>query len=101
MGACVSKYRRAAKIDSNQPEIVDALRDIPGVTVQVSMDDILVGYNGKTHWFEIKEPGTVSPKTGQVRPSEIKSSQKDLMRTWTGHYAIVWNLDQILLEIGV
>lgn len=97
----MSKYRRLAKIDNNQPEIVDALRHVPGVTVQVGMDDILVGYKGRNHWFEIKEPRTVNHRTGKVRPSEIKASQHKLLEHWTGHYSIVWNLDQILLEIGV
>ena len=97
----MSKYRRAAKIDSNQPMIVADLRKIPGVEVQVGMDDILVGHNGKTYWFEIKEPETVSKKTGKVRESKIKDSQKALLKNWTGHYAVVWNVSQILEELGI
>ena len=97
----MSKYRRAAKIDSNQPEIVDALRGIPGVTVQVGMDDILVGHKGRNYWFEIKEPGFVSKKTGSVLKSGIKDSQHKLLEHWTGHYSIVWNVDQILAEMGI
>lgn len=42
----MSKHRYAASVDKNQPEIVKALRKIPGVTVQVGMDDILIGRNG-------------------------------------------------------
>ena len=95
------KHRRAAKIDANQPEIVKALRKIPHVTVQVGMDDILVGYRDKTYWFEIKEPETVSTVTGQVQPSKIKDSQHKLIAEWKGHYQIVWNIDQILEAIGV
>ncbi len=95
----MSKHRRAAKIDKNQPFIVDTLRDIPGVTVQVGMDDILVGYKGKNFWFEIKEPETVSKRTGKVNPSKIKESQYKLLENWAGHYSIVWNIDQILAEI--
>ena len=95
----MSKYRRAAKIDHNQPEIVKALRNIPDVTVEVGKDDILVGFKGKTYWFEIKEPETVSPKTGEVRPSAIKPSQHKLLAEWKGHYAIVWNINQILEQI--
>ncbi len=95
----MSKYRYAAKIDKNQPEIVNALRKIPGVTVQLGMDDILVGYKGKNHWFEIKEPESVSKKTGKVLDNRIKPSQHKLRNTWTGHYSIVWNIDQILAEI--
>ena len=102
----MSKWRKAAKIDANQPEIVAALRAIPGVTVQLGMDDILVGYTGsdgipKTYWFEIKEPEKVSKKTGKILDSAIKPSQMKLLDTWTGHYSIVWSLDQILTEIGI
>ncbi len=97
----MSKHRRAAKIDGNQPEIVDALRDIPGVTVQVGMDDILVGYKGITYWFEIKEPECVSNVTGQVQPSKIKDSQHKLLAEWKGHYQIVWHIQQILKAIGL
>lgn len=69
------------------------------MTVEPGHDDILVGYRGKTFWFEIKEPSTVSKKTGQVRPSEIKPSQKKLKEEWRGHYQIVWNVDQIIRAI--
>lgn len=97
----MSKYRRAAKIDKNQPEIVKALRAIPGVSVQVSMDDILVGHNGINYWYELKEPDTVSKKTGEIRDSAIKPSQHKLRDEWQGHYSIVSALDEILKEIGI
>ena len=97
----MSKWRKAAKIDANQPAIVKALRAIPGVTVQLGMDDILVGYKGITYWFEIKEPEKVSKKTGKILDSAIKPSQMKLLDTWTGHYSIVWSLDQILTELGI
>ena len=96
----MSKYRRAAKVDKNQASIVDALRKIPGVSAEVGHDDILVGVAGKTLWFELKTPDAVSPVTGEVRPSELKQSQKDLLKNWTGHYQVVWNIDQILETIN-
>jgi hypothetical protein len=87
----MSKYRRAAKIDANQPEIVDDLKSIPGVTVALRHDDILVGRQGMTFWFEIKK------RAGKgVRPG-----QKKIKAEWTGHYAIVSTLDEILEEIGI
>ena len=88
------------KVDSNQEGIVKALRKIPGVTVEVGHDDILVGHKGITYWFEIKSPNCVSPKTGKIRPSKIKASQYNLLRNWKGHYSIMWSLDQILKEIN-
>lgn len=97
----MSKFRRAAKVDANQPEIVKALRKIPGVTVQTGHDDILVGHMGKTFQIEIKEPQCVSKKTGLLLESALKPSQIDLRDNWTGHYAICWTLEQILVVIGL
>jgi hypothetical protein len=95
----MSKYRRAARIDDNQASIVAALRKMPGVSVAVGHDDLLIGRNGRTYWFELKNPNTASKKTGEVSPSAVKQSQKDLLLSWKGHYEIVWSLDQILEAI--
>ena len=84
----MSKYRRAAKIDANQPDIVKELRKL-GYSVAVGHDDILVGANGKTYWFEIK--------THEKAP--VKESQHKLIAEWKGHYAIVWTTEMILKEI--
>lgn len=89
------------KIDNNQSDIVDKLREIPGIKVEVGHDDILVGYRGKTYWFEIKNPDKVSKKGAFILRSAIKPSQYKLLDTFTGHYSIVWTLNQILKEIGV
>ena len=90
--------RKASKIDSNQNEIVKQLRSIPGVTVAVKHDDILVGWRGNTFWFEIKNPDTIK-KSGELGKNTLQESQKKLIRTWTGHYSVVWNINQILKEI--
>ena len=87
----MSRARRVKRTDLNQPAIVKALRDISGVTVQLDVDDILVGYKGRTYWFEIKE----SPK------SNIQPSQINLTENWKGHYKIVWSLDMILADMGI
>ena len=97
----MSKHRRAAKIDANQNDIVDALRKIPGVTVQPSMDDILVGYKGVTYWYEIKDPVKLFNKDGSFRKGEIKPSQQKLLAEWKGHYKIVWTLGMILEDIWI
>jgi len=91
--------RRGKRIDNNQAEIVKQLRSIPGVTVELDCNDILVGYKGKTYWYEVKNADTVSPKTGKVRPSALKDSQKALLRDWKGHYKVIWSIEQILKEI--
>ena len=96
----MSKYRRAAKIDSNQIQIVDDLRKL-GFSVQTGMDDILVGRCGKTYWFEIKAPSCRSKRTGEILDSKKKDSQIKLEQEWKGHYKLVTSLDEILVEIEI
>lgn len=91
--------RRAAKTDNNQTAIVNALLEIPGVTVEVGHDDILVGRNGRTYWYELKSDLAVSKKTGRILDSKKKSRQKKLEAEFTGHYRIVSSLDEIICEI--
>lgn len=93
--------RRAKRIDSNQNVIVNALQCVPGVTVEVGHDDILVGYMGNTYWFELKDESAIGKKTGKVRRSAITEQERTRKKTWRGHYSIVWSLDQILEEIGL
>jgi hypothetical protein len=97
--------RRKDKIDSNQQDIVNDLRKIPGVTVEVGHDDILVGCMDKdfvprTYWIEIKNP-ELTNKNGKVYPSAIKKSQKVLIKKWLGHFAICTTLNDVLKEIGL
>lgn len=95
----MKKYRVDAKTDANQQEIVEKLRQIPGVTVETEKDDILVGYKGLTFWFEIKNPETVCNKKGEIYESSIKPSQKILRDTFTGHYRIFSSFEQIWNDI--
>ncbi len=97
----MSKYRRAAKVDANQEEIVKALRRIPGVSVSTGHDDVLIGYRGVTYWVEIKAPETRAKRSGGIRESSIKESQKKLRETWKGHYSIVSSLEEILSELCI
>ena len=84
----MSKFRQAARIDANQPAIVKELRE-KGYSVQVGMDDIVVGYEGRTYWYEIK----TGPK------AKIKDSQLKLLDEWKGHYKIVWSVEMIINDI--
>lgn len=95
----MSKHRRAANVDTNQGEIVKTLRSIPGVTVELGHDDIIVGYQGRTYWYEIKSPDKVLKSTGRVSEKSIKDSQIKLLLNYTGHYKIIWTVKQILDEV--
>ncbi len=98
----MTRYHRK-KNDLNQKTIVEKLRKLPGVGVQVDHDDILVGYQGRTYWFEVKNPDKVT-KDGKIQRQGPKSmtqqKQEALEMLWPGHYQIVWTLEQILEAIG-
>ena len=95
----MSKYRRAARTDNNQKTIVKTLRQL-GYSVITGHDDILVGCFGKTFWFEIKEPETISTVNGKVKPSSIQKSQKKLLQEYKGHYRVVTSINEILKDIS-
>jgi hypothetical protein len=97
----MGQNRFAKRTDSNQKEIVKSLRDIPGVSVITDCNDILVGRNGATYWFEIKSESAISKRTGSVQPSKVRKSQKLLISEFTGHYKIVSSLEEILAEIWI
>ena len=87
---------RAAKIDKNQTEIVKALRAIPGVTVAVGFDDILVGHKGKSYWYEVKADATAKKRKGKTG-----DDQRRFEMEWQGHYKIVCSLDEIFMDMGL
>jgi len=93
--------RRHSKPDRNQGDIVSALRKIPGISVETGHDDILVGYKGRTWWFEVKAQEVVSPRTARVRASEFTKSERHRLSNWKGQYDVVWDVYQILEIIGL
>jgi len=91
----MSRNRFSARTDSNEKDIVKALRKL-GYSVETNHDDILVGADGLTYWFEIKTTDCVSKTTGKIKESAKKESQKILEKTWKGQYKIVSSLEEIL-----
>ena len=92
--------RKAARQDSNQKEIVNFLRDIPGVTVELNHNDFLLGYKSRTYWFELKNPER-KLKDGTIKESAIRPEQIRLQQNFTGHYKVVSSIKEILDEIGI
>ena len=89
----MSRYRKTnTAVDANQEEIVKTLRQIPGVSVALGHDDILVGFSGKTYWYELKNPDGLN----KLRPSQVK-----LQNEWTGHYRVVTTVYEIIDEISL
>ena len=92
--------RYANKVDANQKQIVKELRKIPGVSVKPGHDDILVGFRGRTFWFEVKNPNTLK-KDGSFYKGRVKEGQTKLQNEFNGHYSIVTTSKEIMQEIGV
>ena len=86
-------FRRAAKVDANQPEIVKAFRALGCSVLIISQlkkcADIFVA-KGKTAVVEIKD-GTLPPSKRQLTEGEM-----DFMHSWKGLYFIVESLDDVV-----
>ena len=85
--------RRAAKVDKNQPEIVEAFRRM-GCSVLIISQlknccDIIVS-RGKTAAIEIKD-GSLPKSKRQLTEGEM-----DFMHKWKGLYFIVESLDDVI-----
>lgn len=94
----MSNHRRAANIDKNQNDIVEALRAL-GCSVHTGVDDILCGFQNLTFWYELKSENAVK-KDGLISEKAIKPGQKKIRSTWRGHYRIVASLEQIIDDMN-
>ena len=90
--------RRASKIDTNQPEIVKALRKLGYSVLHVHVIknafDILVGANGFNYAFEIKD-GSLPPSRKKLTPGE-----QDFFNSWQGQVNVAECLEDILKVIN-
>lgn len=102
--------RRAAKVDRNQPQIVEALQKI-GATVQhlhqvgKGCPDLLVGFRRQTFLLEVKPSEADIRKGGGKMDSRLMApNELETMwhRIWQGlPVAVVHNIDEALEAIGV
>lgn len=86
-------YRKAAKRDKNESEIVTALRSA-GASVficsGVGLPDLVVGFRGTTHLLEVKST-----------KGKLTVDQVDSHSAWQGSpIHIVRNVEQALISIG-
>lgn len=98
--------RRKARIDGNQTEVVEALRDIPGVSVWITSAlghggvDFVVGtdFPGKpkmNYLIELKDENQ-PPSKRKLTPDE-----EAFHKNWKGPIYVCKNLDEILKAIGI
>ena len=77
--------RRAAKVDQNQPAIVQAMRSV-GAKVEHShqigggFPDLIVWANGRTFLVEVKMPG-----------EKLNKQQVEFVAAWPGELHVVHN----------
>ena len=74
--------RRAAKVDANQADIVQALRRVGAYVQDTSRvaggyPDLTVGFRGKTVLIEVKRPG------GQIE-KKLTEHQREWISRWCG-----------------
>ena len=92
--------RRAANIDSNQPEIVAALRGVwatvtPTHTAGAGFPDLVVGYRSVNYLMEIKD-GALPPSARQLNATQV-----EWHADWRGQVAVVNDVSEALAVIGV
>ena len=87
-------FRRAAKVDDNQPEIVKQFRKLGWYVFIVSQlkncCDIMVSKGGRTIAIEIKD-GSKPPSARKLSAGE--STFRD---NWQGEWALVESVDDII-----
>ncbi len=75
--------------DGNHAEIKSALEDVGASVHESDFADLVCGYHGSTFLLECKSAG------GKLTPF-----QQDMLKTWRGHYAVVYSVDEALQVIG-
>jgi Holliday junction resolvase len=87
--------RRAARVDENQKEIVQALRKVGASVLSLAalgkgVPDLLISIGNKTLMVEIKD--------GRKPPSKRKltADQEAFHASWSGEIAVVTSVDEAL-----
>ncbi|MCK5609388.1 hypothetical protein KAR91_46375 [Candidatus Pacearchaeota archaeon] len=87
-------FRRAARCDANQPEIVKCFRDLGWYVLIISQlkncCDVLVSKEGRTIAIEIKD-GSKPPSKQKLSKGEEKFKDE-----WQGEYALINCIDDVL-----
>jgi hypothetical protein len=91
--------RVAARIDENQPSIVERLRDVGASVEPIHMlgkgrPDLIVGFRGQTFLLEVKD-GRKPPSKQKLTDDEAAWHAK-----WNGHVAVVTDVEGALRVIG-
>ena len=87
-------FRRAARVDDNQSEIVSAFRNLGWYVLIISQlkncCDIIVSKDGRTIAIEIKD-GSKPPSAQKLSKGEVKFKDE-----WQGEYRLVVCISDVL-----
>ena len=81
--------RYDARRDSNEAEIVEALRAVGAGVIRLDEFDLLVAFRGNYYAFEVKTP-----------EGELSDKQLKFINEWPGSIYIVRSADEALRYIG-
>ena len=87
--------RRAARIDANQPVIVEAARQL-GATVWITADlgnggpDLVIGWRGLNYLVEVKD----AAKPPSAR--KLTSAEREFHDQWRGQVVVVESVDDLV-----
>ena len=88
-------FRRAARVDANQPEIVKEFRRLGWYVLIISQlkncCDIIASKNGRTVAIEIKD-GSKPPSQQKLTPGE-----QEFKEEWQGSYAPITSISDVRL----
>lgn len=93
--------RKPHRVDGNQRQITEELRQVPGITVLVMSQlghgapDICVGFAGRNYFFEIKDP--TKPPSKQ----KLTEDEAIFFAEWQGHIKKVKSTADVLYELGI
>jgi hypothetical protein len=83
--------RRAARTDSNQQAIVQALRAVGALPYYIKEPcDLIVGYRGKNTLLEIKN------RDGK---DQLTKAQVEFIATWPGQIEVVYTVEEALKAV--
>lgn len=87
-------FRRAARVDANQSEIVKTFRSLGWYVLIISQlkncCDIIVSKNGRTIAVEIKDGD--KPKSQQ----KLSAGEEKFKSEWQGEYKLITCIDEVL-----
>ncbi len=91
--------RTASRVDANQPEIVQALRDCGAIvkhthTIGKGFPDLIVGYRGVNYLLEVKD-GSKPPSARKLTDDEQRWHDE-----WRGQVVVVNSVEEAISVIN-